>query len=163
MKNPLTTNQKHGLLHRRHPWFRFHSMARDLDHIFDDFPMDWDWAFPHVERASSLFSPRVNVEDQKDVIQVTAELPGMTEKEIDVELLDNTLTLRGEKESQQEEDKKNYYRKECSYGAFNRVIPLPCDVNGEKVQAKFKKGILHISLPKSEKAKERTRKIEISA
>ena len=163
MKKTPATTHKNGLRHRRHPWFPLHAMAQDLNHFFEGFPIDGDWASWHVGESDSLFSPSINIEDDGDVIRVTSELPGMTEKNIEVELSDNTLILRGKKESEAEEEKKNYYRKECSYGAFHRVIPLPCDVNPEKVQAKFDNGLLKIDLPKSEKAKEHTKKIAIQA
>jgi HSP20 family molecular chaperone IbpA len=111
------------------------------------------------------WAPAVEVSETTDNIVVTAELPGMTEKNVQVEFEDDTLTLRGEKSEERKEgdgDKK-YHIYERTYGAFRRSFTLPRIVEGDKVSAEFKNGVLTITLPKTAKAKAQGRLIPISA
>jgi HSP20 family protein len=110
-----------------------------------------------------MLSPRVDVAETKDAIEVTAELPGVDEKDLDVTLADGVLTVRGEKKTaRDEQDKdKNWHVVERSYGSFSRAIPLPFDPDPAKVEAKFDKGVLHIHLPKPAEVAKKQQKIEI--
>jgi HSP20 family protein len=94
---------------------------------------------------------------------VTAELPGMTEKEIEVAASDNTLALKGEKRVEKEQKDKNYYLSERSYGSFQRSFTLPDGVDRDKISADFAKGVLTITMPKTAKAKEAAKKIAVKA
>jgi HSP20 family protein len=94
-------------------------------------------------------------------IKVSAELPGMDDKDIDVSLTRDALTIKGEKKEEKEDKGKDYYKMERSYGSFTRSIPLPVEVDTDKVQATFKKGVLEITLPKTAKAIQETKKIPI--
>ncbi|MGQ0676301.1 MAG: Hsp20/alpha crystallin family protein, partial [Rhodospirillales bacterium] len=94
-------------------------------------------------------------------IEVTAELPGMEEKDVELVVQDDVLTIRGEKKFEKEEKNKDYHMVERQYGSFQRSFTLPDIVDREKIAAKFDKGVLNVTLPKSAKAKERTRKIQI--
>jgi HSP20 family protein len=96
-------------------------------------------------------------------IKVSAELPGMDEKDIDVSLTRDSLTIKGEKKQETEDKGEDYYRMERSYGSFTRSIPLPIEVDTDKVQATFKKGVLEITLPKTARAIQETRKIPVKA
>ena len=96
-------------------------------------------------------------------IKVSAELPGMDEKDIDVSLTRDTLTIKGEKKEEKEDTGKDYYKMERSYGSFTRSIPLPVEVDTDKVQATFKKGVLEITLPKTAKAIQETKKVPVKA
>jgi len=105
------------------------------------------------------FTPRVDVTETDKEVKVTAELPGVDEKDISLELDENALVLSGEKKEEHEEKSRTGYRLERSYGSFHRVIPLPARVDVEKAHAEFKRGVLSVKLPKLE---ESTRKrIEI--
>jgi HSP20 family protein len=108
-------------------------------------------------------SPRVDIAESKDAIEVTAELPGVDEKDLDVTLTNGMLTVRGEKKStRDEQDKdKNWHVVERSYGSFSRTIPLPFGPDPAKVEAKFDKGVLHIHLPKPAEVAKKQQKIEI--
>jgi HSP20 family protein len=108
-------------------------------------------------------SPKVDIAESKDAIEVTAELPGVDEKDLDVTLANRMLTVRGEKKStRDEQDKdKNWHVVERSYGSFSRTIPLPFDPDPAKVEAKFDKGVLHIHLPKPAEVAKKQQKIEI--
>lgn len=101
--------------------------------------------------GSFLESPRVEVnEDEKEVV-VRVEMPGMEEKDISVDHYNGTLRIRGEKKNEKNETKKGYHYSECSYGSFNRSVPIPDAVLWDKAKAKYRKGVLHITLPKDEK------------
>lgn len=142
----------------------FEVLHREMNELFDTFMREFGggglpslWSEPMVGRIH----PRFDVAETEDAIQVTAELPGLDEKDIQVTLDNNILTVRGEKKQEREEKKKNYYMSERSYGEFQRVIPLPTEVEADKVKAHFKKGVLNITLPKTQKALTEGRRIQI--
>ena len=107
--------------------------------------------------------PRVDVSETDMEVKVSAELPGMDEKDISVELQDDVLTLRGEKKSEQEEKGKNWFRREQSWGSFQRSIELPAGVDAGKAKAQFKKGVLVFTAPKrpEEQAQRKTVPIQV--
>lgn len=142
------------------PWSSFQDEMRDLMSRFND---DWGENFPVT--SQSKFIPKVDIKDQGKNYLVTAEIPGMTEKDIDISLDENVLTLQGERKSEfKDEDKeKGYYRSEISYGSFFRTIPLNEDVEEDKVEASYKDGMLKVTLPKKEGARKKSRKISISS
>ena len=107
--------------------------------------------------------PRLDVSETDNELEISAELPGLDEKDIDVSLTKNVLTIMGEKKMEKEEKKKDFYRRERSYGYFKRNIPLPMDVDTDKVDATFKKGVLTIRLPKTGEAKKEVRKIAVKS
>ena len=99
---------------------------------------------------------------QATALEIEAELPGVDEKDIDVQLSDNLLTIRGEKRAERKEEKEGDYRLiERSYGSFARSIEVPFAVEADGVEATFRNGVLHLSLPKPPEAATRTRKIEV--
>ncbi len=114
---------------------------------------------------ASLFNlggyPAVDVEETDEEIIVTAEVPGLTEKDFEIELQGQRLIIRGEKRVQQEKKDRSYYYSECQYGSFSRVIPLPCEIVAEKASAKYKNGVVEIYLPKSESAKSHKVQIKV--
>ena len=105
------------------------------------------------------FSPRVDVSETDKEFKVSAELPGMDEKDIQVTFGRGRLTISGKKESEKVEEDSQYYRRERSYGSFQRSVALPSEINEEKIDAVFKKGILKITIPKTGSAQ--TKKISI--
>jgi HSP20 family protein len=118
---------------------------------------------PFARFSSDTLSPKIDIAEGKDAIDVTAELPGVDAKDLDVTLANGMLTVRGEKRTERdEEDKdKNWHVVERSYGSFSRAIPLPFDPDPAKVEAKFDKGVLHIHLPKPAEVAKKQQKIEI--
>jgi HSP20 family protein len=106
-------------------------------------------------------SPAVDFYEEKDHIVVKAELPGIDKNNIEVNLADHTLTIKGEKKKAEEVKEKNYYRSERSYGSFVRTLELPTDVHGDKVKATFKDGILEVRLPRTEEAKRKEVKVKV--
>ncbi len=123
---------------------------RDMERMFDEFFSGFGLApFDFWGTRWSDFSPQVDIVDGEKEIKVSVELPGLDEKDIDVSLSRDTLTISGEKRQEKEDKGKNYYRMERSYGAFKRIIPIPCEVKTEAVEATFKNGVLNIVLPKA--------------
>ena len=138
------------------------SLFREVEKTFDDFsrrsPLMGFAGF-----GEGVSAPKIDVAEGKDAIEVTAELPGVEEKDIDVTLSNGVLTIRGEKKTERDEaDKdKNWHVVERSYGSFSRTISLPYDPDSAKVEAKFDKGVLRIRLPKPAEIAKKEKKIEI--
>jgi HSP20 family protein len=141
--------------------FPLSSLRREMDRLFDDFFTGFPRAGWLVGEAGKL-SPSVDVAETDKEVTVTAELPGLDEKDLDVNLSDGVLTLKGEKKSEKEERNKTFYRSERSYGMFERAIALPAEVLEDKVEAEFSKGVLTVRLPKSPAAQKKAKKIEIA-
>lgn len=139
----------------------FERMHEEMDRLFDDFLPQISERRDSGARFGALAS--VDLSETDDALELCVDLPGMEEKDIDVTLRDGALTIRGEREDESEEKRKNYYRSERAYGAFSRTVSLPCEVDEEAIDAKFKKGVLTVHLPKTQKAKEHERKIAIKA
>lgn len=137
----------------------FERMHEEMDRLFDDFLPQFSTSRDGDVRFGALAS--VDLSETDEALHVTADLPGMEDDDIDVTLRDGALIIRGERKHEAEEKKKNYYRTERAYGAFSRTVPLPCEVDEEGVEAKFKKGVLTVQLPKSQSARESERKISI--
>ncbi len=114
--------------------------------------------------ANADFIPRLDVVDGEKDIRIEAELPGLKQKDIDVSLADDVLTIQGEKTQETEKKEENYYRLERSYGRFHREVLLPADtVEADQIDAKFKNGVLTVTLPKKTVKEEAAKKIEIKA
>ncbi len=113
--------------------------------------------FPGMEE----FSPHVDIFEEGDDVVVKAEIPGMKKEDLDVRLTEDTITIAGEKKSEEKVEKKNYYRIERSHGSFSRSFRLPDGVHADKAKASFKDGILEIRLPKTEEAKKKEKKLDI--
>jgi HSP20 family protein len=128
----------------------------EFDHFFDDFitrrwPRLMDWNAPTLTQANF---PRVDIIDHENDIEVKAALPGVKKEDIDVFIINQTITIRAScKEEKKEEEKGKYFRREISQGEYQRTLSLPEYVNDEKAKAYFKDGLLSITIPKTEKAK----------
>ena len=147
--------------HIEHPLVAF---QRERDRLFDEFWRGFD--LPLVgrpERMGGSVSPRIDISEKDDEVILSAELPGLDEKDIEVTLTDNVLTIRGEKKLEKEEKERGYTYTERSYGSFERRIPLEVEVLSDKVSAAFKNGVLTVTLPKSPEAQRHVRHIPIGA
>ena len=131
----------------------FDLLQTEIDRVFDAFN-GWPPAF--TERA---FSPSMEVVETDNAIEVSTELPGMDEKDVEISVLDNVLTIRGEKKFEKDEKKKNYRLVERSYGSFERSVALPQGVDASRVNAKMTKGVLKVEVPKPAAAKAQQVKI----
>ncbi len=130
------------------------SFRRNVDKVFDDF-----FFLTPTSLFKNDWEPTIDVEEDDKSIHVKAEIPGIEEKDLDVKIEDNILTLSGEKKEERKEEKKNYIFSERKFGSFSRSISLPEGIKTDKINATFKKGILNIDIPKDE-TKE-AKKIEI--
>jgi HSP20 family protein len=111
--------------------------------------------------AEGLLKPQVDIGATDKEYSITVEVPGVSEKDVKVEISGNTMTIRGEKKKEKEEKDKNYYRVERSYGSFQRVLSLPEDANQDDVKATFNKGILTVKMPRKALPKSEVKQIEI--
>lgn len=139
------------------------SFQHDMNRLFDDFFKGFGLEpFGALERrAGSGFIPRIDVAETDKEIEIRAELPGMDEKDVTVEMDEHAIVIRGEKKEEHEDKGKNWHRVETTWGSFHRVIPVPEGTREEDVKARFKKGVLTVTLPKSEKPQERRKTIDI--
>jgi HSP20 family protein len=136
---------------------------RDMERMMGDFFGRRPWWPERWFRTEGveLTAPVVDLYEEKDDIVVKAELPGIDKNNIEVNLADHTLTIKGEKKKEEEIKEENYYRSERSYGSFVRTLELPKDVHTDKVKATFKNGILEVRLPKTEEAKAKEVKVKV--
>jgi HSP20 family protein len=144
----------------------FMALHREVNRLFDDVFRDFDQfgmgRFPSLASSRSNWRwPNVEVSETDKEIRVTAELPGLEEKDFEVTLDDDVLTLRGEKRSESED--KGRQCSERFYGQFERRIPLGTEVEEDKVEARFKNGVLTITMPKTERALSKTKRIAINS
>ncbi|OCJ16433.1 molecular chaperone Hsp20 [Rhizobium sp. AC44/96] len=148
-------------------WSPFESLRTEIDRLFDDFgPSSWrplTRSFSGRAANEWVVSPAVDVVEKDDAFEITAEVPGLDEKNIEVKLANGVLTIRGEKSEEKEEKDKSYHVSERHYGSFQRSFQLPEYVDADKVKAAFAKGVLKVTLPKTPNAKRNDRKIEITA
>lgn len=136
-----------------------------MERMFDDFlstrlrpfwdERRWPW------RTAGLSVPAVDLYEEKDEIVAKVELPGIEKDDLQVNITDHLLTIRGEKKKEEETKEKAYYRSERSYGSFSRAVDLPSEVRVEKARASFKDGVLEIRLPKTEEAKKKEIKVKV--
>jgi len=131
---------------------------REINRLFDDF---WLSPFREMERWTGAYLPPVNVRESDGEVVAEVELPGMSEKEIDITVNRDTLRISGEKKQKEETKEENYYCMESSYGGFDRLVDLPAEVDEEKAEAEFKDGVLKVKMPKSHEAKTKTKKIPV--
>ncbi|NIO19748.1 MAG: Hsp20 family protein [Candidatus Aenigmarchaeota archaeon] len=145
---------------KRKPLGDMETIRRDIENIFDE-TLEWPrrsrlWFSPWFSRrwmTSATFMPTIDMYDKKDEIVIKAELPGVEKKDVDISVTDDTLTIKGRAEGEEEVKDEDYYCCERSYGSFSRSIDLPVSVQVDKVKANFKNGMVEIHLPKAAKTK----------
>ena len=150
-------------------WNPFDSLRTEIDRLFDDFhPFELAWpgsrqAPRSVSGASWALSPAMDMIEHADEFEITAELPGIDEKNIEIKLLRNAIVIRGEKREEHEEKKKDYHLSERRVGSFQRSFRLPEATDPDKIEAEFSKGVLTLRIPKSPAARGSEKRIEIKA
>jgi HSP20 family protein len=153
----------------------FQAMRREMDRMFDRFfgggfglpssrrmfEMEPFWR--GGEEGFNLSAPAIDFAEDENAYHLTAELPGLSEKDINLSLSDDMLTISGEKreERQESEKDKNYHYSERRFGSFRRIVQLPQHIDRDKIEASFRNGVLNVTLPKSQDARQRQRKIEV--
>jgi HSP20 family protein len=153
-------------------WQPFESLRHEIDRLFDNFGRGfWQPFGQSLFAAEPLFGrevtlptmPAVDVVESEKTYELTAELPGMDEKNIEVKVANGNLIIKGEKQEEKEETKKDYYMRERSFGSFERRFEMPEGVDADKIEASFKKGVLTLTLPKKLEAQKPAKKIEVKA
>ena len=162
-RNSLTPFRSGGLLGGGDPFLSLH---REMNRLFDDVfhGVGVPASGGQSQGAGNFINANMNVSETDKEIRVTAELPGVTDKDIDVSLNDDVLTIRGEKHFEQSKvgEKESYHFVERSYGTFQRSLRLPFPVDPEQVKANFEHGVLTITLPKTAQ-QERSRRIQVQS
>ncbi|MDH3236624.1 MAG: Hsp20/alpha crystallin family protein, partial [Alphaproteobacteria bacterium] len=152
------------------------TIRQDIESMFERYLRNWPNVgqllhWPEFEPFRSLeiperlkhwgATPRIDVSETDKSYELTAEIPGMEEKDVEVTLTENMLTINGEKHEEREEKEKNYHVRERRYGSFHRTFTVPPDVDANKISAQFAKGVLTVNLPKTKKPRGKRRQISI--
>lgn len=168
-KLPVKTDDK-SPLPSASGWPPVDALRREIDHLFDDFgrgawlrPFQSAALDPILRRGFSFDAPAMDVLENDTEFELTAELPGIGAKDIDVSVKDGNLVIKGEKKSEKEEKSKDYYLRERQYGSFERAIPMPKGVDPSAVEARFNNGVLTVTMPKTIEAQKPAKKIEVKA
>src|SRR5450759_1123652 len=154
-------------------WAPFVSLRQEMDRLFDDFGRGF-WQLP---TRRSIFdiepswqrevtweaNPAIDIAEGEKAYELIAELPGMDEKNIEVKVANGTLIIKGEKQEEKEEKKKDYYMRERNCGSFERRFEMPEGVDTDKIEASFKKGVLTLTLPKKLEAQKPAKKVKVKA
>jgi len=141
----------------------FHGFRREMNRLFDDFFAPVAGEGRSFAGPAAVLTPSVDVDETEEAYVVTAEVPGIAEKDIELSLADNALTLSGEKRSEHEEESEGRRYSERSYGRFSRTIPFDAEIDADKVEATCANGVLKVTLPKNPNAREKSRRIEVKA
>lgn len=171
-KLPVKTEKSQTPAASEH-WAPFEALHREIDRLFADFhPFGWrnrpsrsvfDLDFPRFDVSEWTVAPAMDLVEKNGSYEITAELPGIDEKNVDVKLSNNTLTIKGEKKEEKEEKEKDYYLAERRFGSFQRSFQLPEGIDADKIDAHFAKGVLTITLPKTPETQKSQKKIEVKA
>jgi HSP20 family protein len=143
----------------------------DFNRLFEDFGDLWRSPIRHALLGPEVWArdlswaatPAVDVAERDKTFEITAELPGLDEKNVEVKVANGMLTIKGEKKEEKEEKKKDYYLSERRYGSFERRFQIPDGVETDKIEATFKKGLLTVTLPKTAAAQATEKKVAIKA
>lgn len=139
----------------------FGNLRHDIERLFEDVTRGWQ--LPAAFRGDGLLNPRVDIAETDQGLELTAELPGIDEKDIDLSLDDDVLTLKAEHKAEKEEEdkKKRYHLVERSHGTYLRHFQIPFTPDAAKVSASFDKGVLKVSVPRAAAEDSKARKIAI--
>ena len=157
LKSLIPVGRQRGVARTDNP---FVSLQNEIDRLFDDFTR----GFPSLSMGNggmTAMVPTMDVAETDKEIEITAELPGLEEKDVQINVADNILTIRGEKKAEKEQKDKNYRMVERSYGAFERSLELPEGVNADAIKANIDKGVLKVTVPKPAPAQ--VKKIEVKS
>lgn len=168
-KLPITNDKQVPKVVER-GWLPFDNLRREIDRLFDDFhPLAFrapiSRAFHNLDLPSLEWpvAPAVDLTEKDGHYEITAELPGMDEKNVEVKIANGLISIKGEKTDEKQEEKKDYHLSERRYGSFQRSFRIPDGVDTEKIEASFSKGLLTVKLPKTAEAVKSEKKIDIKA
>ncbi len=155
LKSLIPAGRQRDMTQTDHPFF---SLQREIDRLFEDFSR----GFPAMGNGGlSKMTPTMDVAETDKEIELTAELPGLEQKDVQINLADNVLTIKGEKNAEKEQKDKNYRLVERSYGSFERSLALPDGVDADAIKASIDKGVLKVVIPKPAPAQ--VKKVEVKA
>lgn len=154
-------------------WPMMEGLRREVDRLFDDFrPLTWglagrrpafDLDFQGSASESWQIAPAMNVVEKEGAYEISAELPGLDDKNVEVKLSNGMLTIKGEKAEEKDEREGEYYLSERRYGSFQRSFSIPDGIDRDKIEAAFTKGVLKVTLPKTTQAQRAEKKISVKA
>ncbi len=154
-------------------WPPLAALREDVERVFDNFwrgfaaparrPAGRAPAFWPFEAGFGVAPPAIDVMEGEKEYRISVELPGIDIKDVEIGMSDDVLTIKGEKKDTREETSETYYVSERRFGAFQRAFQIPAGVDRERIEAKFEKGVLHVTMPKTAEAAARQKKIEIKA
>jgi HSP20 family protein len=139
----------------------FRTLYPELDRWFN--AMTRDMKLDRLGGENAMLAPDVDVSETDKAFEITADLPGIDEKDVEVSVADGVLSLKGERRREKETKDKKMHRVERSYGSFERAMSLPAGVDEKRISAEFKKGVLTVTLPKSPAAKKAAKKISVKS
>ena len=140
---------------RSHPLTHMH---REMDRLFEDFLGMPRWPDPDTDL---MLKPSVDIAESKKAYRVSVEVPGVDEKDIDVTVQGDSLIISGEKKQESEDDDDGFHRVERRYGSFRRILSLPTDTDADGIKARFKNGVLKITIPRTAEKTAESRRIQI--
>jgi HSP20 family protein len=155
------------------PFAFMRRFAEEMDRLFEDFGLETGWHVPRfltrshelLRRGAGLvpaeWSPKIDILEREGQFVIHADLPGLGRDDVKVEVLDDVITIQGERKEEKKEELKGYSYSECRYGSFYRAIPLPEGVDPSKAAAEFSKGVLEVVMPKTTKPVPKARRLEI--
>ncbi|MBV9785249.1 MAG: Hsp20/alpha crystallin family protein [Acidisphaera sp.] len=140
----------------------FLTLHREMNRLFDSALRGGLAPGQEAQEGGGMLMPRIDVSETENALRITAELPGVTEKDLDVTLQDDLLTIRGEKKFERKQERQDFHFTERSYGTFQRSLRLPFQADPEQVQASFENGVLTVTVPKAQ-LRESKRRIQVQA
>ncbi|MCK3779417.1 Hsp20/alpha crystallin family protein [Ensifer sesbaniae] len=154
---------------REDVWSPLEYLRREIERLFDDFhPAAWRFPFgrprfemPSLKSEHWQIAPAVDLAEKDKEYEISAELPGLDEKNIEVKVSNGMLTIKGEKKEEKEERAKDYFLSERRFGSFQRTFQLPDGVDADKIEATFANGVLKVKLPKTPDAQKSEKKIAV--
>ena len=152
------------------PWRPFDHLRREVDRVFEDFVMDpFRLPFrrpvfdiePFWQPASWITAPAIDLVEHDNAFELTADMPGLEAKDVEVKVANGVLTVKGEKQQEKEEKKKDFHLRERRFNSFERSIRVPDGADTEKIEASFKNGVLKVVMPKTAEALKSVKKVEV--
>lgn len=154
--------QPKGMMQKRSSYLPFADLRKEMDKWFEDFLHGYEHRhLPSWEEFQGELKTHVDIRDNDDELIVTAELPGVKLEDIDLTVSPDSLLIQGEKREEQESKEKGQYRLERRYGSFTRQLPLPCEIEQDRVEASFKDGVLKVTMPKSKESMDKNQKVQV--
>ena len=166
-RNALGTHL--GWRSERDPAVQLH---QQIDRLFDDLFSTFSMPSRHNSHplksrpamtAADFYRPQIDISGDEKQYEIVLDAPGLSEEDLDIEVKDDVLTIRGEKEEKHEQDDKEFYRVERSYGSFQRTLSLPTDANADDIQAKLTNGVLTLRIPRSQSEQSGVKRVAISS